>query len=511
MHKTKQLAIIFALVTLLNILALNNHIGIFGDDASYVLVAKSVVQGEGYSSIYYIGAPPHLLYPFVFPLLLAPVIAIFGYNFLVMKLLVVFLSLISFCLCYLLVNEIYGSKTASGIAFLVSLNPLIFVFSHSIMAEMPYMLFSLAAIYFFMLSESALDKKRSIKALFTISIIFLLLTYFTRPTGITLFAAFITYIIAEKMLIKKDNIKAKYLAIITFFAFLIPVALWTLRTALLSQKSERVSFFFLKDVFNPALGTVGFSDLVLRAFDNAYYYLGFAVKNDLAKASLNIPPSSLYLVVAGVTLVWMVIAFGFFRSASNKRSVIDYYLFFYLGLIMIWPFATLRFIVPILPFLFLYFIIGVRSALEAARITKKKSESLLKSIVIAILTISVAGCAFGIYLEHKADYYPKSWQEYNEVSEYASSFPEDARFAVRKCSPFYLWSGRQCLEYPYFSDQSMLFEFLRDNKIGYVVIDSFSWTKTTELFLKPIVENNPDRFEKVFSSGNTSIYLFKNS
>ena len=104
--RKKSLLEIFALAGLILFLAiiyirpLNGYLTSFGDNATYVLLGKSIAEGRGYRSIWSPGEPPHYHYPFFFPLLLSPIILLAGLSFLWMKGLVVFFALFAVCLSY---------------------------------------------------------------------------------------------------------------------------------------------------------------------------------------------------------------------------------------------------------------------------------------------------------------------------------------------------------------------------------------------------------------------------
>jgi len=52
----------------LQLTTLNNYLEARGDNAAYVLLAKSMAEGFGYSDIYGPAPSPHVKYPFVSPL-----------------------------------------------------------------------------------------------------------------------------------------------------------------------------------------------------------------------------------------------------------------------------------------------------------------------------------------------------------------------------------------------------------------------------------------------------------
>ena len=81
--------------------SLQGQIEIINDSGAYLSLAQSLVSGEGYRDIFLDGSPAHTKYPPVFPLLLAPLVYLFGLNFWVIRLLSVGLGVLALC-CHLL-------------------------------------------------------------------------------------------------------------------------------------------------------------------------------------------------------------------------------------------------------------------------------------------------------------------------------------------------------------------------------------------------------------------------
>ena len=76
-----------------------------GDNTMYVMLAESILRtGDGYAQNYSPGpSEPHTRYPFIYPLLLSPLVAFFGRNFAALKILPFALGLGSILLFYLVI------------------------------------------------------------------------------------------------------------------------------------------------------------------------------------------------------------------------------------------------------------------------------------------------------------------------------------------------------------------------------------------------------------------------
>src|SRR5688500_3536219 len=81
----------------------NAQMGFTHDDGVYTIAGKALAQGKGFKLLHVVGEPSQVKYPFLFPLLLAPIWLInphFPENLPLMNALVVSLSVLSAGLMY---------------------------------------------------------------------------------------------------------------------------------------------------------------------------------------------------------------------------------------------------------------------------------------------------------------------------------------------------------------------------------------------------------------------------
>ena len=53
----------------------------------------------------------------------------------------------------------------------------------------------------------------------------------------------------------------------------------------------------------------------------------------------------------------------------------------------------------------------------------------------------------------------------------------------------YILTGRRALEYPYTTDGAELKQAVYNNQVAYVIEDPFTWTRTTEQYLRPALQS----------------------
>ncbi|MCD6219249.1 hypothetical protein J7K43_02560, partial [Candidatus Calescamantes bacterium] len=200
----KKEAFLFSIISLLYFLSLNSLFYTGGDNAHYLILAKSLSEGKGYRNINMPSSPPETSYPPLFPLILSPLVKLFGFSPLPAKILVTILGLSTFWIF----RKIFPPTPLflHLIPWIIILNPLILEYSGVILSEIPYLLFSLLCIYFVKRDN------------WNIATVFLILSLFTRLIGISLLCAFVIYGAWKKKL--------------TPLQWIIPIlllSLWTLR------------------------------------------------------------------------------------------------------------------------------------------------------------------------------------------------------------------------------------------------------------------------------------------
>ncbi|MFQ5420007.1 MAG: hypothetical protein ACE5EY_06555, partial [Anaerolineae bacterium] len=160
------------------------QLGTWHDDANYVLLAQSILESDKYGQINRPGEPTNARYPFGYPLLLAPLMALFPGNWDVLKGLSLLTTLLNGASLF------WGWRWFSrrshwwglAVAGFYLLAPLTIEHTRMIMAEPVFTLFSLIAI---ISAEQAAQKQegRSWVGMTAVSLIFVA---FTRTIGIAM-------------------------------------------------------------------------------------------------------------------------------------------------------------------------------------------------------------------------------------------------------------------------------------------------------------------------------------
>ncbi len=154
--RRKKLCISLLLATgvILSILLFDPKLGTGGDNALYIILARALSSGQGFSNIHQANCPPHTLVPPGYPLLLVPLVAIFPESFIPLKLLSVAFFIGSILLTYLLLKNYVGYLAAFIVSLFMAIAPFLLDLSHTILSELPCLFFILLSFFLEFVFES---------------------------------------------------------------------------------------------------------------------------------------------------------------------------------------------------------------------------------------------------------------------------------------------------------------------------------------------------------------------
>lgn len=530
----KNTAIFLAvfLIVILHFSSISNELnGLGGDNASYILLAKSLASLNGYRN-FDPGNTLHTNWPPVFPLLLVPGIWLFGINFTVCHLVVVLTELIALILLYFLFQRQAGQSVAILSCTVFALNGYVNLSLVRILSEFPCLMVTAAAL---LLSKKAEDKPdHHIQYLWLPVLVSIV--YLTRIAGISLLAAFFLYRIYRKQF--------KILFYNTPIV-IIPLLIWTFRIRLSGQSSIYFNEFWL-NYRNPALGTTSIANFIERIGSNtqsiAQYisnYFVFPVGRDLSAIFL--------VIICGLVLS------GFWGSRfQQQRGLMDFYVAVYVLMLVAWPFFEPRKLMPIMPFIYFYLFLGINRlvyrlrSIKGGRVAKLSSSRqtlgtslIARLICIFLIVVQVPPTLELLKLRSKPLFYPQpnsqeyvgftiDWSHYAEVTswinsgsfvQYASLWanylhlsqmigqltPSDAVVIARKPTLTALYSGRRTIGYPRHRGFNKQQDNITKNAVDYILVDGMF--ADTEKFLIPYIKLHSDGFGIVAKKGKA--YLLK--
>ena len=142
----RLLAGVIALIALLYAASLNGHLSPGGDNATYILLAKGLLEKHAYCVPNGEECVPHQKFPPLFPLLLAPAIAALGLNVLALKALVAIIAILSLVVLHRLLLPVAGTDRALLVTLLAGISPHLGAYAHDVLSEFPFLALTLGGL-----------------------------------------------------------------------------------------------------------------------------------------------------------------------------------------------------------------------------------------------------------------------------------------------------------------------------------------------------------------------------
>jgi hypothetical protein len=165
-------------------------VGIGNDDAMYVFLAKSLLQGS-YREIFRPEAPPHIQYPPGFPALLAILLPLVGDRSAVLMLIPLSLSAGGLWLLFLTARRILPAFAAVAVLLIAASNPLLITYGGRLKAEAAFFFFTMLTLWAFTGSEPT-RRRLMIGCAAAIA------SAFMRSVGIAVIAAVLIHFVLER-------------------------------------------------------------------------------------------------------------------------------------------------------------------------------------------------------------------------------------------------------------------------------------------------------------------------
>ena len=199
--------VLAVLIALFNTVLIHGGHDWGGDFGLYIAQANALLQGtmdevRGLGGLCYelsdgITAPA--IYPWGYPSLLAPVIAVFGENMRAMKIATYLWLLLSLPVVATLCRRRLGKAARAGMVLMLLLNPYLYGYRNHVMSEFPFLFFSLSSVL--MLDRFIVKRRTFLNPLFDRAVlgVFIFLAYFVRSQGLVLLPVVALCVAVERL------------------------------------------------------------------------------------------------------------------------------------------------------------------------------------------------------------------------------------------------------------------------------------------------------------------------
>ncbi len=450
-----------------------------GDNAGYVVLARSLLQLHAYRDLYDPALPVHTQYPPVFPLIIAGASLVGIRSWVQLKVLTIGFSALAVGFTYLFLRRRGRPWVAVAAALLVALAPGVLRLSHLELSDVPFWFFTMLALW----GWQRLPRRGGGRL--ALAIAATLLAYFTRSAGLPLAVASLAWLAYRR----------RWRQLAALAAVILPLAfLWWLR-AHLHHGVDYARYFLYVDPYDPARGLIGPLDLVKRVGDNGKAYIGTQLPMLLFSQT-----GGLFL---GVSTGIAVFAFVGWLRRLRRPAVAEAFFPLYVGLVFIWPsvWAGERFLLPVLPLLLAYtgeaLVAGIgRLGRSAAAPVAAAATALVVVVMVPPLAQAAQNgryCTAAYRDGRPMACLPAQWQGFFEMGDWSRThLPPGAVVLSRKPRLFYVYSGHRGRTLPFTRDPGEFLARAREAGARYVVFDETDAIATT--YLLPVVQQQPGWF-----------------
>lgn len=468
-----------------------------GDNAYYYVLGKALSQGEGYVNIALISKAPNNHYPPGYPFILSLFMHI-SESVVFLKTINGIFLIASLFMFYALFNKLSGNPRISFLAtFLVVLNAHFLQYGTMLMSEMSFVFFSFLCLIFILNTDFERDLFK--KPGTYLILIFLVVTYYIRSTGLALFGGLILFLIIKKYW------KA---AIFYFLGFILLAAPWIIRGQKLGGSSY-IKPLVMINPYRPELGNADLADYFTRFFSNFSRYLTREIPSGVFPFIqinyLNEIKISEWL--AGLVIL-IFILYGLYRLGLKSLIIITYLITTF-GILLFWPevWTGVRFVLPVVPLLLFACVYGMYYGILMV-LSSLKLKMKFNVLVLIILGLAFIDPIRILHAKSENDY-PSAWKNYFIVADwFKSEGLTDVVVVCRKPMLFYLHSGTYTATYKYSVDEREVIDDLRRLQADYVVLDNLGYRQTYE-YLYPAINKNQGFFRLVFKLENPDTYLLE--
>jgi hypothetical protein len=438
----------------------------------------------------------------VFPILLTPFVYFGGLDPTAPTVAVIALAALALLATYVLFRRLAGHAMALTVLCLTAVSEAIWFCSQSVLSEMPYLLVSCLAL---LLVETY--RVTTARALTTACVAGMAIgvVFLTRTVGLAVLAAGVAYIALERTASDDRGLQVRLVKAAVLAAVgALPAFGWFARSWVLSDRMATETYldvYGLKDLWNADARITGLGDVLELLRHQSVSYATICARI-LLPYSMGLPEN------LTTSVLMALVTAGFAVCLFRRRTVLEYYVPPYMVAVLLMPKPIPRYLAPIVPMVWYYFLVGLRTAAAAfGGAGTGRTAAVYASAVLVLAGANLASTAQAVAGGWRRTIFrPDVVEErYVGVLDWVErNTPPDSVFMWSKGSLRYLSVQRRYVPLPLTTDKAKILRAIDDRGVNYVAVDSFSGT--SRHYLLPAIDSRPDRFRLVYESDGSSIY-----
>ncbi|MFN8432565.1 MAG: hypothetical protein U0V18_01005 [Anaerolineales bacterium] len=461
------------------------QIGTSYDDAKYIILAESLASGEGYQLINFPRPQIERNFPPGWPLVLAPFTLVFPKNYDALKVVSLVLWLASILLVYKIFSKRLTSPYLEILTALVALNPLLVGTSVTLMSESAYLFFSLLAFLTF-------DKTNGKSFIWLIlAAVLAFYTQQVRTIGIALTVSLLVILVLSKRY--KEMGLVAMLFIVGF----------TLQSWLNFRNGGTV----ISSGYEAQVLSGSMMEKIAQVWSNLLGYLNQVLAGSLIPifgTRLDTTFGWLFIVLNIVILLLLIV--GSFITKPKNEWMHVYFVMYTVGVLAFWNpqvgSVKARFLIPILPFLYFYFLSGLKW------LTRGNSRTVIGTASVIALILLARNLQ-----DRRSPVHEQMTDLSIGTSWVAENAPADAIVMVNEPVPAYVHVQRKTINFP--KNGQDLEQYVENQGIDYIVIAPLLQSPISRELSKDIqeiqfqIESQPNTFQVVFESKENNVTVYQ--
>ena len=419
-------ATVVALI-LLYVAAISTQWYMTPDSAVYLTLGESLSQGDGYT----ICGQPHTKFPHGFPMLIAGLTSLGMGGMIWINLAMVVMGLCALWLIYVLVRDHGPQELALPIVLVVGFSYEMFLHSHTPLSDVPFLMLVVLGLWCYMRGPEGG------RGWLELGTLVLIAGCWVRVVGAPL-----AVLAAVGLLVQPGNVRR--------------VRAWANAVFLTAGIAATGLFLYWQFHATPrAVTTASYAAEVS-------WMTGRSVVSWVQEPILNFFHTGPELgklfcgqetpAAIAILLFWLPTLFGAWRAMRTRKFVVLFAVAGYLGAILLLRPLMSRYLLPVFPFLLLYFIDGVCGivALAGRKPARSRVRVALLAVVSVLVLMNVPKDLRLAYWIHREDFveFRREWRPWVQAAEFLRSHDRSERKFVSENAAVLLarLSRRPCLQ-----------------------------------------------------------------